>query len=497
MASPYNANSLNVLAGAVVVYLVYTALYPWLFSPLKRIPGPWWTAYSKWPIVYKTVQGVRAKTIHALHLQYGKYVRIGPNEVSIADSEAIVPIYGTTSKFIKTEFYTYQLRGVPELFTMSDQRQHADRRRLLAHLFSMSTMKDYEPVISDNVKLCMDLIGQQGQQGARSNLYDWFHYLSMDIICELSFGRTFNMLREGMNSVYIKDMYQSLEIEPVRYHFGFLNRYASWAPLKWVRESEAASVRSMLKGVRMVQEYEQDPEKKRAKDLLRKMLDVRDDAGNALPEEALNVEATGLILAGSHTTSSSLTWIVWRLLRHPGIMHRLNVELDEALAYRPRREIPLHKDLEHLPWLNAVIKEGLRIDTAVPGSTPRYVPFPGANIAGHQLPAGATVSIQAYSVHRDPDIFPHPEAFRPERWLSETAEMKRMYIPFGADGPRKCIGIHLAYMELRVILASLFHRFEMRLVDESDTDESMDMHELWLAAPQGQKLNVLARERGS
>jgi len=149
----------------------------------------------------------------------------------------------------------------------------------------MSTMKDYEPVISDNVKLCMDLVAEQGRQGQASNLYDWFHYLSMDIICELCFGRTFNMLREGMNSTYIQDMYQSLEIEPVRHHFGVLNRYAGWTPLKWVRESEAASVRHFEKGVRMVQDYKQNPEKKRAKDLLRKMLDARDEAGNALPED--------------------------------------------------------------------------------------------------------------------------------------------------------------------------------------------------------------------
>lgn len=476
-------------------YIVYSLIYPFLFSPLRHIPGPWYTSLSKLWIIYKTVQGVRAKSIHDLHLKYGPWVRIGPDEISISDQDAIVPIYGPTSKFSKTDFYTYQLRGIPELFTMSNHKQHADRRRLLAHLFSMSTMKDYEPVISDNVRLCMDLIAEQGRQGQTSNLYDWFHYLSMDIICELSFGRTFNMLREGMNSTYIQEMYQSLEIEPVRYHFGFLNRYAGWAPLKWVRDSEAASVKSFHKGIRMVQEYKQNPEKKRAKDLLRKMLDARDEAGNALPEEELNVEATGLILAGSHTTSSSLTWIVWRLLRHPEIMKRLVKELDDALSQCPRHAVPLHHHLEHLVYFNAVIKEGLRIDTAVPGSTPRYVPYPGAEISGHYLPAGATVSIQAYSAHRDPDVFPDPEVFNPDRWLSETPDMRRMYIPFGADGPRKCIGIHLAYVELRVILASLFHRFDLSLIEDRDTDRAMDMHELWLAAPKGQKLNVCAKER--
>ncbi|EXJ83058.1 hypothetical protein A1O1_06676 [Capronia coronata CBS 617.96] len=477
------------------LYILYLLLEPWYFSPLKEIPGPWFAAYTKWWMVYKTVCGERAMTIHKLHVQYGKCVRIGPKEVSTVDSEAIVPIYGAGSKFVKTEFYTYQLRGVPELFTMSNQKQHMARRRLMAHLFSMSTMKDYELVISEHVSRCMNLIAAQGCHNKPSNLYDWFHYLAMDVICDLSFGMTFNMLEEGVNSTYIQDMYQSLEIEPVRYHFGWLNRYAAWAPLKWVRDAEACSIRSMQKGIKIVREYKENPTKKRAKDMLRKLMDAQDEDGRSLPEEQLNIEATGLILAGSHTTSSSLTWIVWRLLTSPHILDRLIVELDSSLVGYDKTAVPLHADLEHLPMLNAIIKEGLRIDTAVPGSTPRYVPHPGAQIGDYYFPGGTTVSVQAYSAHRDPVTFPQPDKFKPDRWFSETPEMRRMYIPFGAEGPRKCIGIHLAYMELRIILASLFHRFSLTLIDRDD--EKMKMHELWLAAPCGQTLIVHAKERSS
>ena len=494
-------SAIKLVSAALVVYLVYWALHPWVFSPLRKVPGPWYTAYTKWWIAYKTVQGVRAKTIHDLHVKYGATVKIGPNEVSTCDPEAIVPIYGTTSKFIKTEFYTYQLRGIPEIFTISSQKQHAQRRRLMAHVFSMSTIKEYEAVVSDNTRLCMDFIEKQGLKGQVSNLYDWFHYLSMDIICELCFGSTFNMLREGPSSTYIQDMYGSLEIEPVRYHFGWLNKYVAWAPLKFVRDAEACSIRSFAKGVRMVREYCESPEKKRSKDVLQKMIDAREDDGQPLSVETLNVEATGLILAGSHTTSSSLTWIIWRLLLSPTILQKLQSELDEALPHLPKTDVPPHEHLEHLPYLNAVVKEGLRIDTAVPGSTPRYVPAGGAQIGAFWAPGGTVVSAQAYSCHRDPAVFPDPETFLPERWLhddnddgGETPEMRRLYIPFGADGPRKCIGIHLANMELRVILAALVYRFDMRMVEMGEGD--MEMHELWLAAPCRQKLMVKARQRG-
>lgn len=476
-----------------VGYLVYFLLQPW-FSPLRKIPGPWVARYTKWWIISKTGQGLRAKTIHDLHERYGKWVLIAPTEVSTRDPEAIVPIYGTTSKFRKTDFYTYQLRGIPELFTMSDQKEHANRRRLLANLFAMSTIKDYEPLILEKVQLCMDLIAIDPER--KCNLYDWFHFLAMDIICELSCGTTFDMLRQGLQNKFIQDMYTSLEIEGIRYHFGWFNQFAAWAPFQWIRNSEAASKRLLSAGMQMVGDYKQNPEKKRAKDLLRKMIDSKDTNGQPLPEEALNIEATGFILAGSHTTSSTLTWIVWRLLKNRSSLNHLVAELDTALQGTHTSRPPSHRVLENLPYLNAVIKEGLRIDSAVPGSTPRYVPYTGATINDKYLPAGTIISIQAYSIHRDSSVFPESDAFIPERWLDngETPEMRRMFIPFGADGPRKCIGINLAFMELRVILASLLRRFELSL-DHEHNDLDMEMHELFLASPQAQKLNVFVKER--
>jgi len=146
MALLAEVGSLYAINIVLLLYALYLVLHPWVFSPLEKIPGPWYAVYTKWWLVWKTIKGVRAKTIHDLHVKYGPWVRITPNEVSTCDPEAIVPIYGVNSLFVKTEFYTYQLRGVPDVFTMSDRKQHARRRRELSHLFSMSTITEYEPV---------------------------------------------------------------------------------------------------------------------------------------------------------------------------------------------------------------------------------------------------------------------------------------------------------------------------------------------------------------
>ena len=187
------------------------------------------------------MKGVCVKTIHDLHLKCGSWIRIAPSEIFTSDRESIVPIYGVSSDYIKTEFYMYQLRGIPELFTMADRKHHATRRRQLSHLFSISTITEYEPVITKQVKTRMDFIAGEDKTGRVSNLYDWWHYLFIDLICELFFGLTLNLLQDGASNAYIKDFYGSLHIEPVRWHFGSLNKYAAWAPLKLCRMRKHAA----------------------------------------------------------------------------------------------------------------------------------------------------------------------------------------------------------------------------------------------------------------
>lgn len=98
------------------------------------------------------------------------------------------------------------------------------------------------------------------------------------------------------------------------------------------------------------------------------------------------------------------------------------------------------KDLESLPLFNAFLKETLRLWPTLPGPLERSVPEGGAFICGKFLPAGAEVTMTAYSVHRDPVIFPDGETFKPERWLEETSAMRNAFIPF-SYGPRNCVGM--------------------------------------------------------
>jgi len=142
-----------------------------------------------------------------------------------------------------------------------------------------------------------------------------------------------------------------------------------------------------------------------SRSLFSKFLDTTKNAEITLPE--ISAEASNLIVAGSDTTAVSLTYLIWSVLRkqHQHVKEKLCAEIstlpiDASIA-----------DLGELKYLDAVITESLRLYGAAPGSLPRVPPATGAKLGQYYVPGGTTVSAQAYTVHRDPAIFPDPEMY--------------------------------------------------------------------------------------
>ena len=134
-----------------------------------------------------------------------------------------------------------------------------------------------------------------------------------------------------------------------------------------------------------------------------------------LTESMVQSEAGNLIIAGSDTTAVTLTYLVWAVLKHP----QLQTQLEEELADLSD-ELNL-EEFKNAPILNSVIEETLRLYGAAPGSLPRVVPSKGASLSGHYLPAGTVVSTQAYTAHRDENLFPDATRYvAPYRELSYT-----------------------------------------------------------------------------
>ncbi|MEO0606105.1 MAG: cytochrome P450, partial [Myxococcota bacterium] len=189
----------------------------------------------------------------------------------------------------------------------------------------------------------------------------------------------------------------------------------------------------------------------RGPDLLSLMLDATYDDGTPMPDSAIRDELVTMLFAGHETTQIALAWAVYRLHRRPDALERL---LDELSANDDDPEV-----LAKLPWLDAVVKESLRMQPIVPDIVRTLTV--DLTLGGHDLPSGTHVAPVAALVHADPELYPEPEAFRPERFEERTFRPWE-YLPFGG-GVRRCIGAALATWEMKVVLGTLLPRFGFAL----------------------------------
>ena len=128
----------------------------------------------------------------------------------------------------------------------------------------------------------------------------------------------------------------------------------------------------------------------------------------------------------------------YELASQPGLQEKLYQELAQAFP-DPTEQLTFSK-LSELPYLDGVCREALRLHAPIPSYLERISPEGGLNLAGTHIPEGTVVGMQAYTQHRNPDVYPDPYRFLPERWVDPTPAMKLNFLPFSA-GPRACIGL--------------------------------------------------------
>jgi cytochrome P450 len=210
--------------------------------------------------------------------------------------------------------------------------------------------------------------------------------------------------------------------------------------------------RAVLDGVvsRILRERRAQPDPGR--DLLGRLLSAADAAGAPLSEAQLQDEVRTLLLAGHETTAVALTTACWMLAGAPESQEWAWEELD-ALDGPIDISTPL-------PRVTAILDEAMRLCPPAP-VFPRE-PIEDVTLDGHTIPAGTTLIVPPFLVHRDARWFDAPEEWRPSRWTDTMrAELPRFaYFPFGG-GPRICIGAHLATAEARIVLAELLRRFAL------------------------------------
>jgi len=186
---------------------------------------------------------------------------------------------------------------------------------------------------------------------------------------------------------------------------------------------------------------------------------------SGLPHQVLRDQLITLFLVGHETSASTLTWLFYALARHPAIADAVARESAAALARGPLTA----QRLPELELTRRVVKEALRLYPAAPFMGREAIA--DDELAGYHIPKDTVVVMSPYATHRRPDLWPDPERFDPDRFTPENVarQLPNQFIPF-LEGPRACIGRHLAMWELEIGLATIAARYRLTLVDDAPVD---------------------------
>jgi len=457
-------------------------------SPLSRIPGPWHSKYTNIVLRFQTMRRRRIFYTDDLHKRYGDVVRIAPDEVAIADIAAVAKIHKTGGGFLKSDFY-HKIAPTDEhgLFSLIDPHAHSARRKLFARPFSNSSLQtNWEAEIRRKVELAVEKIKQDALSVANgADVLKWWTLLATDVIGHLSFGESFNMLELGKQTAYIDALQAALIGVILRVEMPLAYSLLSFIPNKRIRQITTANNVITSYGATAIRNMRSGSGN--AQNLFGQMMNTSDKQEQKMLTDAnVREEARTFIIAGSDTTAITLTYLIWAVLKQPDLQRLLEEEvagLSEELSL---------DELADAPLMNSVITETLRLYGAAPGALPRVVPSQGLRINGHHIPGGVVVNTQAYTTHRDPRIFSEPFKFDGFRFMDKaymTTERKAAYMPFGGAS-RSCLGLHLAYMEIRLATALFFRHCCGARLSDNMRDEMMEMENMFLISPKGHCCNI-------
>ncbi|KAJ5549420.1 hypothetical protein N7513_006654, partial [Penicillium frequentans] len=460
---------INITTLSTAVILIYV-VYMRFLHPLSKYPGPLLATLTNGYKAYYVYNLRLHEKLLELHMQYGPVVRVGPNHLHLWEGEAIAPIYKGGRKMGKSDFYNAFTAFNPNLFGGTNEDIHSLRRRQLSHGFSQASVQKLEPLIEGQMKGLIDKLRAFAKTG---EVFDFKSVLSLyvlDILGEVAFSKPFGVQAKG-KSDELHAINDHLLLAGVIGELPFQDLWktlARMSPVPWMRQ--LVKSRNNLKEIcsRCVKFKINNPSER--PDLLKSLVEAVDpESGSRLTEQEINSEAFAVLVAGSHSTSGTLTLLLWHLTHNPDILEAVTQELHEKLPPLPDNQISYGiEGLEaSLSYTMACVRENFRMNPVFNMPLWRRVGYPGGiEIAGHHIPEETSVCISNHVLHHNPDIWgaDHDE-YIPDRWLDEkyNKEKGKFLIPFSI-GHRMCIGRNLAMTNILKTITTLLMRFDFEPV---------------------------------
>jgi cytochrome P450 len=342
-----------------------------------------------------------------------------------------------------------------------DEHAHLEQRKLLLPAFHGDKMQRLAGLMEE----LAEREAASWPTGRPFELHPRFQALTLEIILRAVFGleagERLDALRECLTEIL------DFGTSPASVNVRLQRRFGGFGP--YARFTRGRD-RSDALVCEQIDERHRSGE--RRDDVLSMLLEARHEDGSEMSREEIRDELMTALVAGHETTASELAWAFERLAREPRVLRRLHSEIDDGNGDA---------------YLTATIQEVLRRRPVLPQAAPRLVKKP-VEIGGWRFEPGVVLAASAWLVHHDPDIYPDPFDFRPERFLEEPPGTYT-WIPFGG-GRRRCLGASFAMLEMKVALRAALRRYTIEPASEL---ERTRRRAITISPRRGARVMLLAR----
>ncbi|KAJ2522529.1 hypothetical protein H4217_000688 [Coemansia sp. RSA 1939] len=455
--------------GAYAAWEVFYALY---LSPLRNVPGSFWTRISKLPMMIADIRGTGHEFMLWHHQKYGSIFVMEPKKIAVCDPDDCVTVLGTHA-FLKDEKYGNVDFIEPNLFLTRDPTLNKQRRRQIGPALSTSNLLKMEDVVlAAGPKQLLAKWDTQLAKSDSGKAVICYHYdfvlLTFDIIGTLGFGQTHRSLTSGDRQIthWVKQSFNLLFVQ-----FIFPKLAKSWLFKNVIAKTLHRDVDDFIKFSSQAIEQRKAllAEKtavnsEKPNDILQSFIDAQDNESQLhMTSSQVVTETIISMLAGSDTSSNTLSFTIHLLLMHP---QHLRKATNEARSVFERSHVITYTEaLKSLPFLEACMYESMRL---LPVSTnlPRCMPRGGTVIQGHFIPDDHTCSVSTLCSNVNEGLWgSQPLAYNPQRFIQDPALKKR--IMTFSMGVRACPGRNLAVIEILTTLANIVNAYDLEIPEDS------------------------------
>ncbi|XP_046463650.1 cytochrome P450 4c3-like [Daphnia pulex] len=437
---------------------------------------------------------------------------IGPLPMFFATTAEAAEVVLSSQKLItKSREYEFLHPWLNTGLLTSTGSKWQGRRKLLTPAFHFKILEDFVHVFDEQSRILVNKLNQAVVKSNELNIFPFVTLCTLDVICETAMGRNVDA-QSKTDSDYVQAVYnmsQIIQHRQIRFYLwsDWMFKLSSHWPEqckaldilhgftnKVIRERKLEHQQNKRQTPDIVEDSQKTEDsftspKRRRLAFLDLLIEASKD-GTVLSDSDIREEVDTFMFEGHDTTSAAITWSILLIGSHPEVQELVNEELDRVFGDSDRPVTMT--DLNELKYLECCIKEALRLYPSVPIISRTCQE--DVIIGDDEIPAGTSVSICPYFLHRDPKYFPDPELFQPKRFQAENSEKRHpySYVPFSA-GPRNCIGQRFALLEEKSIISAIFRNFHVRSLDKRE--EIILMAELILRPRDGIRVHLEPKKK--